>query len=264
MILYNSITKKIIFFFTIGLGTIIVGHILVTLLINNTMFYGTLSMLTFFLLSTIILTCLSILIVKTTRKTKAIYKEILENCDPKKALIQVDDCLDDLLSKKHLPKLKLLKVMILFRLGEYEDAKTVLNDNIYESTSDKTTIILWEHNKNMIASALKDYDIKEKHENFLELIKAFPKEANFIKEYQEAQINYYNLCINQFDGLIEYYEKELSICNTNAEKVSYNANLAKIYSKSDKEKAKECIDIVLQLGNTMKVVEDCKKLLEVL
>ncbi len=263
MISYSSISFKILLVFSILLGIIVTTHIIVVLLINNSMYYNTILMYTLFFLSLLLVVCLITLIVKTTKKTKQITNIFFNKCDPKKALELLETCIDESQTKKTKLYLMQLKVMIEFRLGEYQKVKKTLEYNIRKDTLDLISILLWEHNKNMVSIALNEIDTEEKQKNFLNFKNTYPKKEQFIKEYYEAQEKYYYFKNCKYEDLDIYYKKELDISKTLLEKVTYNANLAVIYVNQNKiDKAKEAINFVLQNGNTMYVVEECKRLLE--
>lgn len=260
---YKSIIIKLMKVFSIALTIIIVAHISISLIIRNTMAYTNIVMYTLVCISSVVIVLLIILLKSSIKKTNEVYDTFLVQCDPKKALEIVNKNIEDSLTNNTKMAMTSIKVMIYFRLKMYKEAEELLKIKIETQTSNVTTIILWEHNKNMIYTALNNSNIEKYQEDFLNIIKRYPKKEYYIKAYHNAQIKYYYFVNYKYDGLDKYYEEELSYAATLIEKVSFSANLAKIYHYNKQiDKSKEMIKFVIENGNSMAAVDECKKLLE--
>ncbi len=263
MNLYKSTLSKILLYFSVILLVIVLVHIIVALIVKNILLYTNITMITLSCISLLIIVMIVFIIKSSIKVNNEISNLFFNKCDPLKALEIVNDKIEDSLTKSTTFSLFTTKIMILFRLKYFEEAKELLKIIPETYTSNPTKLIIWEHNKVMINTAINEGDIELLQNKFKNLSLRYPKKQTVIDMYSESQVTYYYFVNYKYEGLHKFYENELQFAFSLLEKVSYNANLARIYyNTGNKEKAKELAKFVVDNGNTLAVVEDCKKILE--
>lgn len=261
MIFLKSTTNKLLLILSILLGVIVLGHILITLILNNVMFYSDLTLYTLVLISTSLVGTFIAQIILAIKRSNSLYKGLIQEADPKRVLEIINSIEEEVLGKKSKINLIIVKVTTLFRLAQFQEANNLLKSKIENITNNKMQIILWKHNQIMTSIPIRN-EIEELQKEYLNLINQYNKKSTIIKMYHEAQLMYYELYNYNFDKAEQYYKNEISFCIYETEKVSYYNNLSKIYYYKKKyEEAIKACEFVIKYGNTMFAVEECKNLL---
>lgn len=262
MIFLKTFIKRNLLIFSIVLGVVVLGHIILTLSLNNVLIYETISMYTFGVISLSVIILVILTLIQAIRTNSNLYKYLLKEVDPKKTHEKIVLIENDVFNKKSKIALKLLKVSTLFRLGEFSEALDIVSEDIHNFTENKMHIILWNHNKVMMSIALRK-DVEILQNEFVALGTKYTKKVPVINMFLEAQNMYKNIFTGMYDGVENYYIDEIEVSLSVVEKVSYNNNLSKMYFRQGRlSDAKKCIQYIIQNGNTMYAVVEAKELLE--